>query len=114
MECKKYNNALACRKYYEKNKDNPEFRLRKAYQARKQYYKKRYPIFWDIFQAWKTQSLKILQPVKKQIKKEVDKRININNFIIRRNRLLLKKVIDIWKMFEKTPRITKHIICSFF
>ena len=39
MECKKYNNALACRKYYEKNKGNPVLRLRKAYQARKLYYK---------------------------------------------------------------------------
>ena len=61
-----YNNALACRKYYEKNKGNPEFRLRKACQSRKLYYKKRYPVFWGIFQAWKTLSLKILQPVKKK------------------------------------------------
>ena len=92
MECKKYNNALACRKYYEKNKVNPEFRLRKVCQARKLYYKKRYPIFWSIFQAWKILSLKILQPVKKkQIKKEVNERKEINNFIIRRNILLLKK-----------------------
>ena len=92
MECKKYNNALACRKYYEKNRCKPEFRLRKAYQARKLYYKKRYPIFWSIFQAWKILSLKILQPVKKkQIKKEVNERIKINNLIIKKNRLLLKK-----------------------
>ena len=71
----KYNNKLACRKYYEKNKGNPEFRLRKAYQSRKLYYKKRYPVFWNIFQTWKVLALKILQLVKKQIKKEVNKRI---------------------------------------
>ena len=104
MECKKYNNALACRKYYEKNKGKSEFRLRKACQARKLYYKKRYPIFWSIFQAWKILSLKILQPVKKQIQKEVNERIKVNNLIIKKNRLLLKKVIDNWKLFEKNTK----------
>ena len=39
---------------------------------------------------------------KKQIKKEVNERIKINNLIIKKNRLLLKKkVIDIWKLFKK-------------
>ena len=33
-------NAIACRKYYERNRDNPEFRLRNAFQTRRQYYKK--------------------------------------------------------------------------
>ena len=74
MECKKYNNALACRKYYEKNKSNPEFRLKKVCQARKLYYKKRYPVFWGIFQAWKTLSLKILQPVKKTNKERSERK----------------------------------------
>ena len=100
-----YNNALACRKYYEKNKGNPEFRLRKAYQSRKLYYKKRYPVFWNIFQAWKVLALK-----------EVNKRIKINNFLIRRNILLLKKVIDSWKLYERTPKSSKpiyNILCSF-
>ena len=49
MECKKYNNALACRKYYEKNKGNPEFRLRKVCQARKLYYKKTIPDILEYF-----------------------------------------------------------------
>ena len=100
-----YNNALACRKYYEKNKGNPEFRLRKACQSRKLYYKKRYPVFWNIFQAWKVLALK-----------EVNKRIKINNFLIRRNILLLKKVIDSWKLYERTPKSSKpiyNILCSF-
>ena len=99
MECKKYNNALACRKYYEKNKGNPEFRLRNVCQARKLYYKKRYPIFWSIFQAWKQLFSETTLPVK--IRPLVGER-QVNNFIIRRNRLLLKKVIDIWKLIEKT------------
>ena len=100
-----YDNALACRKYYEKNKGNPEFRLRKACQSRKLYYKKRYPVFWNIFQAWKVLALK-----------EVNKRIKINNFLIRRNILLLKKVIDSWKLYERTPKSSKpiyNILCSF-
>ena len=121
MECRKYNNALACRRYYEKNKGNPEFRLRKPYQARKIYYKKRYPIFWSIFKLGNNYFLKTTLPVEirplvgiAHHNGVVAWEKQVNNFIIRRNRLLLKKVIDIWKLFEKTPRISKPIICSFF
>ena len=47
------NNNLACRKYYEKNKNNPEFAMKKRLFARRQYYRKRYTWFCKIFQMWK-------------------------------------------------------------
>ena len=31
MEMKRYNNTLSCRRSHEKNKDNPEYKLRKQF-----------------------------------------------------------------------------------
>ena len=57
----KNNNALVCKRYYDRNKGNPEFMARKAvntmrYYYKKKYhilYKKKYPVLWSVFLAWK-------------------------------------------------------------
>ena len=51
-------NTLACRKYHERNKDKPEYKLRKIAYGRRFYYRKRYMRFYKIFQAWKALSAK--------------------------------------------------------
>ena len=114
MDIKKYNNILACRRYYERNRHNPEFRLRKAMQQRKYASKKQKPVLWEVFQSWKSLAVKI-QPIVK-IKQTKTK---LNTFIIKRNRLLLKVMIDMWKEYERTPIPAynpncKPIVCSFF
>ena len=48
-----YNNKLACKTYYNKRKDDPDFVMKKRLFARSQYYRKRYKWFYKIFQAWK-------------------------------------------------------------
>ena len=58
-------NTLACRKYHERNKDKPEYKLRKIAYGRRFYYRKRYMIFYKIFQAWKALSAKNLLVTKK-------------------------------------------------
>jgi hypothetical protein len=112
-----YNNKLACKKYYDKNKHNPEFRMRKAMTTRRQYYKNNYPMFWNIFQAWKSLLVKNTKLVYiKRVKTSTNRKLN--SFIIKRNRLLLKIMIDSWKDYERSPvKINpncKPIVCSFF
>ena len=54
METKKYNNKESCRKYYEKNKNNPEFMQRKAMNTKRSHFKKHHPVFFEVFQEWKS------------------------------------------------------------
>jgi hypothetical protein len=54
-------NLLACKKYYDRNKGDPEFMKRKAVNTMRHYYKskyhilykRKYPILWGVFRAWK-------------------------------------------------------------
>ena len=118
MDLKKYNNILACRRYYERNRCNPEFRLRKAMQQRKYACKKRKPFFWELFQRWKHLSVTIQPVVKiKQIKTTINSQLKC--FILKRKRLLLKAMMQSWKDYERTPKPAynpncKPIVCSFF
>ena len=49
-----YNNKLACRKYYDKQRENPDYVMKKRLFARSQYYRKRHMWFYKIFQKWKS------------------------------------------------------------
>ena len=118
MDIKKYNNILACRQYYERNRHNPEFRLRKAMQQRKYASKQRRPVLLEVFQSWKTLAVKI-QPIVKIKQTKTNVKSKLNTFIFKRNRLLLKVMIDMWKEYERTPKPVynpncKPIVCSFF
>ena len=58
------NNTLACKKYYDKNKGNPEFRKRKAMNTRRSnyktsYYKRKNAGLWRLFQMWKNELLSL-------------------------------------------------------
>ena len=107
------NNNLACRKYYEKKKNNPEFVMKKRLLARRQYYRKRYTWFYKIFQMWKNLFVK---NTRLSSLKHVNKRLK--SFSMKRNKLLLKIMIDRWKDYERTPvKINNNynpIVCSFF
>ena len=108
------NNAIACRKYYERNRDNPEFRLRKAYQTRKQYYKKRYTRFWKMFQAWKNLFIKPVVKVITKAKPAYTKLLE--TFKRKRSNALLKIMVDRWKEYERSPKPNhscKPIVCCF-
>ena len=118
MDIKKYNNILACRRYYERNRHNPEFRLRKAMQQRKYASKKRRPVLLEIFQSWKSLAVKI-QPIVKMRQPKTSFTLKLNTVITKRKRLLLKAMIDMWKEYERTPKPAynlncKPIVCSFF
>ena len=52
------NNTLACKKYYDKNKGNPEFKQRKAMNTRRHYYKNKYHVVWGAFRVWKSLTMK--------------------------------------------------------
>ena len=53
MDTQKYNNILACRRYYNKMRNCPEFRRRKAVNAKRQYYRNKYPLLYKIMSEWK-------------------------------------------------------------
>ena len=108
------NNTLACKKYYDKNKGNPEFRLRKAYQTRRQYYKKRYTNFWRMFQEWKNL---IIKPIEKPVKKSARNK-EVEAFRNKQHKNLMKRMIDRWKDYEPEQLnplniSIKPIICTF-
>ena len=84
------NNNLACKKYYEKNRANPDFVMKKRLFARSQYYRKRYKWFYTIFQKWK--SLKICH-----------------------NKILLQEIILYyifvrWRLLKNNQRYNKELL----
>jgi hypothetical protein len=121
MEVKIYNNTLASKKYYDRNKDDSEFMKRKAVNTMRYYYKKKchilykrkYPILCCVFRAWK--GLLIKEIVKSAVIKLFKKRVEEMRGKI--NKILLKRDIDGWKLYEKTPKaniiIYTSIVCSF-
>ena len=87
-------------------------------QQRKYASKKQKPVLWEIFQSWKSLAVKI-QPIVKIKQPKTKVTLKLNTFIIKRNRLLLKAMIDLWKEYERTPKPAynpncKPIMCSFF
>jgi hypothetical protein len=119
----KYNNTLVCKRYYDRNKGNPEFMARKAVNTMRYYYKKKchilykrkYPMLWSAFLAWKDLFIKeiVKATVRATALKVFKKRIE--ECKVKRNKRLLKRVIDAWKEFEITPHKTigESIICFF-
>jgi hypothetical protein len=95
METKVYDNKSACRRYYERNKNNPEFRQRKALNTRRSEHKKRYPVFFETFQSWKSLVVKTKPMVKK-----VNINEKLNYFISKRNLLTLRTMMQSWKNYE--------------
>ena len=53
MDTKKYNNILACRRYYNKMRNCPEFRRRKAANSKRHYYRNKYTLLCKIMSEWK-------------------------------------------------------------
>jgi len=117
MEVKIYNNTLASKKYYDRNKGDPEFRKRKAMNTRRSnyktsYYKRKNAGLWRLFQMWKKL---IVKPIEKPVKKPVYKK-EVEAFRNKRNKNLMKIMIDAWKDYERTPKRNislKPIFCSF-
>ena len=117
MDGKIYNNTLACKKYYDRNKGNPEFRQRKAMNTRRSnyktgYYKRKNAGLWRLFQIWKKL---IIKPTAKPVKKPVYTK-QIESFRMKRNKNLIKQMIDAWKIYERSPKSNisiKPIFCSF-
>jgi len=114
-------NLLACRRYYDRNKDDSEFMKRKAVNTMRYYYKKKchilykrkYPILCCVFRAWKGFLIKRI--MKAAVIKTFTKRVEEMRGKIKK--ILLKRVIDGWKRYEKTPKaniiIYTSIVCSF-
>ena len=85
----------------------PEFRRRKAANAKRQYYRNKYPLLYKIMSEWKNFI----------IKSKANTQAKITTFIKNKNRMLLKIYIDIWKDYEAerlNPINYNPIICSFF
>ena len=106
MKAKIYNNTLACKKYYDKNKNNPEFRQRKAMNTRRCKLRKETPMCWRIFQGWKKYlfGLNVRNKLIEHLRVKID-------------RILLKVMIDSWKNYERTPKpniVRNPIVCTFF
>ena len=119
METKKYNNKEACRRYYEKNKNSPEFMQRKAMNTKRSYFKKHHPVFSEVFQEWKKLTVGLQsnaqgKPIRTSVRRKA------YNFMKRIDKLLLKSMIDIWKEYkvkQVKPAYNpnyKPIVCSFF
>jgi len=109
MEAKVYDNKSACRRYYERNKNNSEFMQRKALNTKRSYYKKRYPMLFEVFQSWKGLVIKTKPMVKK-----VNINEKLNYFISKRNLLTLRSVMQSWKKYENTPiKNNRPVVCSF-
>ena len=70
------------------------------------------------YSSWKNASVKsqLIDKVKHVTPKLKRVTPKINTFIMRRNRLLLKVMIDKWKDYERapTPSYYKPIVCSLF
>ena len=84
----------------------PEFRMRKAANAKRQYYRNKYPLLYKIMSEWKEFI----------IKSKADTQAKITTFIKNKNRMLLKIYIDKWKYYEAehlNPINYKPIICTF-
>ena len=58
MDTKRYNNALACAKYYNKMRNYTEFRRKKAANSKRHYYRNKYPLLWKIMSEWKELMIK--------------------------------------------------------
>ena len=85
----------------------PEFRRRKAANAKRQYYRNKYPLLYKIMSEWKEFI----------IKSKADTQAKITTFIKKnKNRMLLKIYIDKWKDYEAehlNPINYNPIICTF-
>ena len=113
-------NLLACRRYYDRNKDDSEFMKRKAVNTMRYYYKKKchilykrkHPSLWGVFRAWKlfVKTLSIKTTVKATELKVFKKMLE--GHMAKQNKKLLKRIIDAWKEFERSPT-REPIICSF-
>ena len=99
---------LACRRYYNKMRNDPEFCRRKAANSKRHYYRNKYPLLCKIMSEWKEFI----------IKRKSNTQAKITTFIKKnKNRMLLNIYIDIWKDYEAerlNPINYNPIICSFF
>jgi hypothetical protein len=117
MSNSKYNNTLACKKYYDRNRDDPEFRKRKAMNTKRSnyktgYYKRKNLRLWKIFQIWKNL---IVKPMANPVKKPVYTKV-LEAFRLKRKTNLIKLMVDAWKLYERTPKSNisiKPIFCVF-
>ena len=118
----RYDNTLACQKYHQKHKGQPEYKLRKLLQARRQYYKQRYLRFRKLFplgiypklltttkallfHVWKDAIPNNAQNKPKPLtnKQTQRKRLaKLKKFVALQQRKMLKAAIDSWKRNEKT------------
>ena len=79
-------------------------------------YKKKYPVLWSVFRAWKSLLIKeiVRATVMDTALKAFTKRIEESK--VKRNKRLLKRIIDRWKLIEQTPKaniIYASVFCSF-
>jgi hypothetical protein len=108
MDTKKYNNILACRRYYERNRHNPEFQTTEGDTNKgNTLVKNENRSSGRYFKDGNTASVKI-QPVAKikQIKTTINSQLKC--FILKRKRLLLKAMMQSWKDYERTPKPTHN------
>ena len=90
--------------------------MRKAANAKRQYYRNKYPLLYKIMSEWKNFIIKSKSPPLAAIPLVSDTQEKITTFIKNKNRMLLKKYIDKWKDYEAehlNPINYKPIICTF-
>ena len=115
MDTKRYNNNLACKRYYDKNKDNPEFLARKRENERRKCEKYKDNVEFRVnqrlrqkrsrFKRDKPRLWKVLNLVFKTWKDTVSKEINIFH-----NEIMLYYILIRWKFYGIQEIYNKELL----